>query len=117
MCSRPSETRSRPRFLAATLATLPSMSLFPKAPFELSVCPWSLALPRACASYLAALPSTRAIPDRDVFCLANPVGSAADFEQILTTENQPSPNGYGLAGTKNTEAPDRHGSLTSLRPL
>jgi len=63
------------------------------------------------------LPSTRAIPDRDVFCLANPVGSAADFEQILTTENQPSPNGYGLAGTKNTEAPDRHGSLTSLRPL
>jgi len=52
------------------------------------------------------LPSTRAIPDRDVFCLANPVGSAADFEQILTTENQPSPNGYGLAGTKNTEAPD-----------
>ena len=42
-----------------------------------------------------------------MFCLANPVGSAADFEQILTTENQPSPNGYGLAGTKNTEAPDR----------
>jgi len=53
------------------------------------------------------LPSTRAIPDRHVFCLANPVGSAADFEQILTTENQPSPNDYGLAGTKNTEAPAR----------
>src|SRR6266550_999498 len=39
MCSRPFETRSRHRFLAATLATLPSMSLFPKAPFDLSVCP------------------------------------------------------------------------------
>jgi len=39
MRSRPFETRSRPRFLAATLATLPSMSLFPKAPFGLSVCP------------------------------------------------------------------------------
>ena len=33
------ETRSRPRSLAATLAVLPSMSLFPKAPFDLSVCP------------------------------------------------------------------------------
>jgi len=57
-----------------------------------------------------------------VFCLANPVGSAADFEQILTTENQPSPNGYGLAGTKNTEAPERRrivdfsaASVTSAR--
>ena len=39
LCSRSLETRSRPRFLAATLATLPSMSLFPKAPFDLSVCP------------------------------------------------------------------------------
>jgi hypothetical protein len=35
--ARSFETRSRPRFLAATLATLPSMSLFPKAPFGLSV--------------------------------------------------------------------------------
>jgi len=33
--ARSFETRSRPRFLAATLATLPSMSLFPKAPFGL----------------------------------------------------------------------------------
>ena len=31
--------------------------------------------PRACASYLAALPSTRAIPDRDVFYLADPISS------------------------------------------
>jgi hypothetical protein len=35
--ARSFETRPRPRFLAATLATLPSMSLFPKAPFGLSV--------------------------------------------------------------------------------
>ena len=35
--ARSFETRSRPRFLAATLATLPSMSLFPKADFGLSV--------------------------------------------------------------------------------
>jgi hypothetical protein len=64
------------------------------------------------------LPSTRAIPDRDVFCLADPIGSAADFEQILTTENQPSPNGYGLAGTKNTEAPERRCIVGfSARPL
>jgi hypothetical protein len=35
--ARSFETRSRPRFLAATLATLPSMSLFPKAPFLLAV--------------------------------------------------------------------------------
>jgi hypothetical protein len=33
------------------------------------------------------LPSTRAIPDRDVFCLADPIGSAADFEQIFTMED------------------------------
>src|SRR5439155_16869105 len=41
-------------------------------------CPHSLAsftlitrTPRACATYLAALPSTRAIPDRDVFYVAD----------------------------------------------
>ena len=38
IASRAFETRSRPRSLAATLAVLPSMSLFPKAPFDLSVC-------------------------------------------------------------------------------
>jgi hypothetical protein len=31
--------------------------------------------PRACASYLTALPSTRAIPDRDVFYVAEPLSS------------------------------------------
>src|SRR5438105_2375567 len=31
--------------------------------------------PSACASYLAALPSTRAIPNRDVFCVADPISS------------------------------------------
>src|SRR5439155_9548720 len=84
MRSRPFETRSRPRFLAATLATLPSMSLFPKAPFDLSVCPsMSLApsgsirslqpsqlyldhshCPVLAPATLAALPSTRAIETR-----------------------------------------------------
>src|SRR5205823_11500767 len=39
MCSRPFETRSLPSSLAATVAALPSMSLFPKAPFDLSICP------------------------------------------------------------------------------
>ena len=34
--------------------------------------------PRACASYLAALPSTRAIPDRDVFYVAEPLSSILD---------------------------------------
>src|SRR5437016_8696923 len=95
MCSRPLETRSRPRFLAATLATLPSMSLFPKAPFDLSVLPIyvtrapaapSSPLPsRLCLDHshcpvlvpatLAALPSTRAIPIRDVFYVAFPKSS------------------------------------------
>jgi hypothetical protein len=85
MCSRPFETRSRPRFLAATLATLPSMSLFPKAPFDLSVLPIYVArVPRGsihsrqplslyldhshcpvlAPATLAALPSTRAIETR-----------------------------------------------------
>jgi len=39
MCARPFETRSLPSSLAATIAALPSMSFFPKAPFDLSVCP------------------------------------------------------------------------------
>src|SRR5439155_8893272 len=47
LCSRSLETRSRPRFLAATLATLPSMSLFPKAPFDLSVCLYVARVPAA----------------------------------------------------------------------
>jgi hypothetical protein len=85
MCSRPFETRSRPRFLAATLATLPSMSLFPNAPFDLSVLPIYVArVPRGsihsrlplslyldhshcpvlAPATLAALPSTRAIETR-----------------------------------------------------
>jgi len=49
-----------------------AMSRFPTAPLKLTRCPrslaatlsalpWSLALPCACASYLAASPSTRAI--------------------------------------------------------
>jgi len=67
------ETRSRPRFLAATLATLPSMSLFPKAPFDLSVFACSsldsqLALlkiarfPHSLIASLATLPSMSLIP-------------------------------------------------------
>ena len=34
---------------------------------------------------LAALPSTRAIPNRDVFCLTAPIGSAADrlFVEVI----------------------------------
>src|SRR6266487_602367 len=96
MCSRPFETRSRPHILAATLATLPSMSLFPKAPFDLSVLPIYVArvpaapftrllpsslyldhshCPVLVPATLAALPSTRAIPDRDVFYVAHPARS------------------------------------------
>ena len=37
MCSRPFETRFLPKSLAASLAVLPSMSLFPKAPFDLGL--------------------------------------------------------------------------------
>ena len=33
---------------------------------------------RACASYLAALPSTRAVPDRDVFYVADPISSVRE---------------------------------------
>jgi hypothetical protein len=36
--------------------------------------------PRASASCLAVLPSTLAMPGRDVFCLADPIGSAADCQ-------------------------------------
>src|SRR5438270_8483445 len=95
MCSRPLETRSRPRFLAATLATLPSMSLFPKAPFDLSVlpsyvtrapaAPFSPLPSRLCFHHshshvlppatIAALPSTRSIPTRHVLYLALPKSS------------------------------------------
>ena len=39
MFSRPFETRYFPKSLAASLAVLPSMSLFPYAPFDLSVLP------------------------------------------------------------------------------
>src|SRR6266496_3574907 len=66
MCSRPLETRSRPRFLAATLATLPSMSLFPKAPFDLSVCLDHSHCPVLAPATLAASPSTRAIETRSL---------------------------------------------------
>ncbi len=38
------KTRSRPCIRAATLATLPSMSLFPKAPFLLSIYNLSMSL-------------------------------------------------------------------------
>src|SRR5437016_1910746 len=83
MCSRPFETRSLPNSLAASLAVLPSMSLFPKAPFDLSVlpiyvarvpaAPFTRSYPRhfyvdhshclvLAPATLAALPSTRAIP-------------------------------------------------------
>jgi hypothetical protein len=54
-----------------------------------------------------SLPSLLAASHRGfTFCLANPVGSAADFEQILTTEN-----------TEHAEARTIVASLTSLRPL
>src|SRR2546430_15743323 len=47
MCSGSFETRSFPNSLAASLSVLPSMSLFPSAPFGLSACPsMSLAAPR-----------------------------------------------------------------------
>ena len=37
--------------------------------------------PRPHATYLAALPSTRAIPDRDVFYVARPARSIAKFTE------------------------------------
>ena len=72
MRSRAFETRSFLNSLAATLAVLPSMSLFPKAPFDLSVCPsMSLAAggsivsrlaPAALDRYLAAAPAMSRFP-------------------------------------------------------
>jgi hypothetical protein len=72
-----------PSSVAATLAALPSISesLSSIPGLKLARCPRSLAATlrsftlitrttRARASYLAALPSTRAIPDRDVFYVA-----------------------------------------------
>ncbi len=54
-------------------------------PLKLVRCPLARSYPRhftlitrtsrACASYLAALPSFRAIPNRDVFYVAGPVSS------------------------------------------
>ncbi len=92
MCSRPFETRSRPRFLAATHRGFAFYVAFPKssirplglpiyvarapaAPF--SLLPSSLYLdhshrPLLAPATLAALPSTRAIPNRDVFYVADP---------------------------------------------
>src|SRR6266550_454207 len=65
MCSRPFETRSFPNSLAATLAVLPSMSLFPKAPFDLSVCPsMSLVSPRLHSFAAHAFRKVRAKDDR-----------------------------------------------------
>src|SRR5438105_1877696 len=53
MCSRPFETRSFPNSLAASLAVLPSMSLFPKAPFDLSVFPSMSRAARRLRSFVA----------------------------------------------------------------
>ena len=100
MCSRPFETRSLPSSLATThrcfafYVAFPRSSIrplglpiyvtrVPAAPFTRSY-PRRFALitrtARACASYLAALPSTRAIPDRDVFYVAGP---AAPFARLM----------------------------------
>src|SRR6266496_6258429 len=100
MCSRPFDTRSLPNSLAASLAVLPSMSLFPKAHFDLSVLPIYVArvpaapfthcfprnfyvdrslCPRPHASYLAALPSTRAISQTPVFYVAHPFAPFASY--------------------------------------
>ena len=58
-----------PRFLAATLAALTSISLFPKAPFDLSVCPsMLLASPRlhsrSCPRHFALYVVDSRSPDR-----------------------------------------------------
>jgi hypothetical protein len=86
---RPSETRSFPNSLAASLAVLPSMSLFPKAPFARSHGSVHSPLP------IAALPSmsrdsirsirsietrslptlTRSYPRRFTFYVADPISS------------------------------------------
>jgi hypothetical protein len=79
MCSRPFETRSRPRFLAATLATLPSMSLFPKAPFDLSVLPIYVAR-------VPAAPFTRCyLPARCRACIIREVAavSASGYRALI----------------------------------
>jgi hypothetical protein len=55
MRSRPFETRSLPSSLATTIAALPSMSLFPKAPFDLSALPIYVAR-------VPAAPFTRSYP-------------------------------------------------------
>ena len=83
------------------------MSLFPKAPFDLSVLPIYVArVPtapftrrypsRLCLDHshcpvlapatLAALPSTRAIPDRDVFYVAPPIHSIVEDLQAALAQ-------------------------------
>src|SRR5439155_5785517 len=77
-----------PRSLASTLVTLPSMSLIPFAPLKLGVTHTSSLLPSQlyldhshclvlAPAILAALPSTRAIPDRGVFYVTHPIDSFA----------------------------------------
>jgi|SRR5215467_698041 len=65
MCSRPFETRSLPNSLAATHRGFAFYVTFPKAPFDLLVCPsMSLASPRVqfARGFLAALPSMSLVP-------------------------------------------------------
>jgi hypothetical protein len=82
MSSRSFETRSRPRFLAATLATLPSMSLFPKAPFDLSVLPMiTRTAPVLAPATLAALPSNPRDSRSHVFYVAR--APAAPFTRCF----------------------------------
>ena len=66
---------SRPRgsILAATLATLPSMSLFPKAPFDLSVCQSMSPVARRLHSFVAQL--AHRYPRDFAFYVAAPVSS------------------------------------------
>jgi hypothetical protein len=76
MCSRSFETRSLPSSLATTHRGFAFYVAFPKS----SIRPVGFAhdhshRPVFAPAALAALPSTRAIPDRDVFYVADPISS------------------------------------------
>ena len=98
MCSGSFETRSLPSLLAATHRGFTFYVAFPKssiralglpiyvaasqlAPLKLARCPAcgftliTRTAPMLAPATLAALPSTRAIPDRDVFYVADPISS------------------------------------------
>jgi hypothetical protein len=81
MCSRPFETRSLPSSLAASLAVLPSMSLFPNAPFDL------VGLPIYVARAPAA-PFTHCFPHNFTFYVSYPIRSIRRYDGQMNKDQK-----------------------------